>query len=171
MWLWHAAPPPHSGKCPVNFPPTEIITWWVSTLGTVGSSLPRRHHSFACFSQTRNPNTRVPCLNYIGILLVKPNCYRFSLMRTAEHTLIYKDVINIRGGSINDLILLHDSIDNRLHFQGCNIKPKSQTGETILLPLDLYCLEWPQGLFDVYLQIGPAQVQHCNFWTLLLPLP
>ena len=57
------------------------------------------------------------------------------------HALIYKDVINRRrGGSINDLILLHDSIDNRPHYQGCNIKPKSQVDETILLLLDLYHL-------------------------------
>ena len=73
------------------------------------------------------------------------------------HTLIYKDVINIRGGaSINNLVLLHDSIDNRPHYQGCDIKPKSQVGETIPLPLGLYRLERSQELLDVYLQISPV---------------
>ena len=58
------------------------------------------------------------------------------------HALIYKDVINIRGGcSVNNLVLFHDSIDNRLHYQGYDIEPKSQAGETIPLLLDLNRLE------------------------------
>ena len=86
---------PHTEKCPVNFPHTEKITPWLSTQGTVGSSLLRRHRSFPCSSQTRNRNTRVPCLNCSGILLVKTNCSRCSLMQAAEHTLSFTKMPSI----------------------------------------------------------------------------
>ena len=78
---------PHTGKCPVNFPHTEKITWQVRTLRTIGSSLLWHHHSLPCSSQTLNLNTHVACLNCSGILLVKPNCSRCSLTMAAEHML------------------------------------------------------------------------------------
>ena len=62
-----------------------------------------------------------------------------------------------------DALILHNyGVNDGSHDQWCDIKPEPLTGKAIPFPLDFYCLEWPQEILNINLQIGSAQDQYSD---------
>ena len=128
---------PLTGRCPINFSYRENLLRRVSTLGTVGSSLPRLNCYLFYFSQTRKPSTWVWFFSCTGFLHVSANCWSCTLKCITVHSFSLTNVIDIRGRNLlKGLVLCEHGIHNRLHDKQCHIEQKKKkTAEANLCSL------------------------------------